>query len=54
MRTLIGTVLIAIGLVGRPIEATAERRETIPVGPLAGAAALIGGIALIVAGRRRA
>jgi len=71
MRTLIGTVLIAIGLVGLiwggisytreekvldlgPIEATAERRETIPVGPLAGAAALVGGIVLIVAGRRRA
>lgn len=36
-----------------PIEATAERRETIPVTPLAGGLALAGGIILLVAGRKR-
>lgn len=37
-----------------PIEATAQRRETIPLPPVLGAAAIIGGIAmLVVAGRRR-
>jgi hypothetical protein len=36
-----------------PIEATAERRETIPVTPLAGGLALAGGIVLLVAGRKR-
>ena len=70
MKTVIGVILIAIGLVGLiwggisytreekvldlgPIEATAERRRTIPVGPVAGGIALIGGIVLIVAGRKR-
>lgn len=36
-----------------PIEATAERRETIPLPPVLGAIALIGGIVLMVAGSRR-
>ena len=37
-----------------PIEATAERRETIPLPPVLGAAALVGGVVLlVVAGRRR-
>lgn len=37
-----------------PIEATAETRETIPLPPLLGAAAIVGGIAmLVVAGRKR-
>jgi hypothetical protein len=36
-----------------PIEATAERRETIPVTPLAGGLALAGGIVLLVVGRKR-
>lgn len=37
-----------------PIEATAKRRETIPLPPVLGAAAIVGGIAmLIVAGRKR-
>lgn len=36
-----------------PIEATAERRQTIPVTPLAGGLALAGGIVLLVAGRKR-
>jgi len=38
-----------------PIAATAETEKTVPLPPLVGAAALIGGIALLVAsGRRRA
>lgn len=35
-----------------PIEATAERRERIPLPPLLGGAALIGGIVLLVVGSR--
>lgn len=36
-----------------PIEATAERRETIPLPPILGAAALVGGIVLLFVGSRR-
>ena len=37
-----------------PIEATAETRETIPLPPLVGVAAIVGGIALlVVSGRKR-
>jgi hypothetical protein len=36
-----------------PIEATAERRHTIPLPPVLGAIALIGGIALMIAGAKR-
>ena len=36
-----------------PVEATAEERETIPIPPLLGGAAVIGGIVLVVAGIRR-
>jgi uncharacterized membrane protein HdeD (DUF308 family) len=36
-----------------PVEATAERRETIPLPPVLGALALVGGIVLMVAGSRR-
>ena len=36
-----------------PIEATAERREHVPLPPILGGAAVLGGIALLVAGRRR-
>jgi hypothetical protein len=36
-----------------PIEATAERRKTIPLPPVLGAVAVAGGIVLIVAGARR-
>ena len=36
-----------------PLEATAERRETIPVGPVVGGIALVGGIVLLATGRRR-
>ena len=35
-----------------PIEATAEKREHVPLPPIVGAAAVLGGIALLVAGRR--
>ena len=69
MKTIIGAVLIVIGLIGLiwggisytreekvldlgPIEATAERRETIPVGPVVGGLALVGGIVLLVSGRK--
>jgi len=68
MRTLIGAVLIVIGLIGLiwgglsytreetvldvgPIEATAETRETIPIGPVVGGIALVGGIFLVATGR---
>jgi hypothetical protein len=37
-----------------PIEATAERRERIPLPPLLGGIALAGGIALLAVGARRA
>jgi uncharacterized membrane protein YidH (DUF202 family) len=36
-----------------PIEATAETRETVPIPPILGAAAVIGGVALVVVGTRR-
>ncbi len=37
-----------------PIEATAEKRETVPLPPILGALALAGGIVLLVTDRRRA
>lgn len=36
-----------------PLEATTERRETIPLPPLLGGLSLVGGIVLIVLGARR-
>jgi hypothetical protein len=36
-----------------PIEATAERRETIPLPPVLGGLALVGGVILLVVGARR-
>ena len=36
-----------------PIEATAERRKHIPLPPILGGAALIGGIVLLVVGSKR-
>jgi hypothetical protein len=36
-----------------PVEATAERRETIPIHPLAGGAALAAGVILVIAGSKR-
>jgi uncharacterized membrane protein HdeD (DUF308 family) len=35
-----------------PIQATKEEHKTIPVPPIIGAVALIGGIAILVSGRR--
>jgi hypothetical protein len=36
-----------------PLEATTEKKETIPLPPVLGAVALIGGIALVFAGSKR-
>ena len=36
-----------------PIEATAERRETIPLPPIVGALAVAGGVAMLVMGGRK-
>ena len=36
-----------------PIQATAERQKTIPLSPIAGIAAIAGGIALVAVGSRR-
>jgi len=36
-----------------PIEATAEKKETIPLPPILGAVALIGGVALVLVGSKR-
>ena len=36
-----------------PIQATTERRETIPLSPIFGLAAVAGGIVLVVTGSRR-
>ena len=36
-----------------PIEATTERRETIPLPPVLGGLALAGGIVLLIAGSKR-
>ena len=35
-----------------PIEATAEKQKTIPIPPLLAGAALVAGVALVVAGNR--
>lgn len=36
-----------------PIHATAAKRETIPIAPIVGVLALVGGAALIIAGTRK-
>ena len=36
-----------------PIEATTETKETIPISPIAGGAALIAGVALVIVGNKR-
>ena len=36
-----------------PVHATAEREKTVPIPPLVGLAAVAGGIALLVAGKRK-
>jgi hypothetical protein len=60
---VIGVVALAVGGISYtkkekvvdigPIEATAETRETIPLPPLLGGLALVGGVALMIAGSRR-
>jgi hypothetical protein len=35
-----------------PIEASRDKKHTVPVPPIAGAVALIGGIALVASGRK--
>ena len=36
-----------------PLQATTEKKETIPLPPVLGAAALIGGVALVLVGSKR-
>ena len=36
-----------------PIEATTKKRETIPLPPILGGAAVVGGVVLVLAGARR-
>lgn len=36
-----------------PIQATADREKTVPLSPIVGVVAVAGGIALLVAGRKR-
>ena len=36
-----------------PIQATAERQKTLPLPPVVGAAAVVGGVLLLVVGRRK-
>ena len=36
-----------------PIQATAETKETVPLPPILGAVALVGGIVMVVAGSRK-
>jgi hypothetical protein len=36
-----------------PLQATAEKHETIPLSPIAGLAAVVGGVALVAVGSRR-
>jgi drug/metabolite transporter (DMT)-like permease len=36
-----------------PIEATADKKESLPVPPLLGALAIVGGVVLVAAGARR-
>ena len=36
-----------------PIHATAEREKTVPIPPVAGAAAVLAGVVLVIAGQRK-
>jgi len=36
-----------------PIHATAEREKTVPIPPIAGAAAVLAGVVLVIAGQRK-
>jgi drug/metabolite transporter (DMT)-like permease len=37
-----------------PIEATADKKESVPIPPLLGALAIVGGVVLVAVGSRRA
>ena len=37
-----------------PIEATADKKESVPIPPILGGLAIVGGVVLLVAGSRRA
>jgi uncharacterized membrane protein len=60
---VLGVVMLAVGGITYtdtekvldlgPIEATAEREKTIPLSPLAGGAAVIAGVVLVITGSRR-
>jgi hypothetical protein len=60
---ILGVVALALGGISYtkrekvvdigPIHATAERQKTIPLSPIAGIAAVAGGIALVVVGSKR-
>lgn len=60
---IFGVVALAVGGIGYtkrekvidlgPIQATAERHETIPLSPIAGGAAIVAGLVLVVVGSRR-
>ena len=61
MNKLVGIVLIVIGLLGlvyggltytTTIHATREKAHNIPLPPIAGALALIGGVALVVTSKK--
>ena len=61
MNKTLGIILIALGLFGLawggftyigPIHATREKTHNVPLPPIAGAMALIGGIVLLVARRK--
>jgi hypothetical protein len=59
---IFGVIAIAVGGISYtkrekvidlgPIQATTEKRETIPLSPVAGLAAVAGGIALVITGSR--
>jgi hypothetical protein len=61
---VIGVISLAIGGISYtkrekvldlgPLQATAERQKTIPLPPLLGALALAGGVALVIAGSKKA
>ena len=60
---VIGVISLAVGGINYtsrekvldigPLEATAEREKTIPLPPLLGGLALVGGVVLLIAGSRK-
>ena len=69
MSRTIGWVLLVLGLIGLawggigytkkhdvdlgPVDLTVNEHKTVPIPPIAGAAAVLAGLALVVAGRNR-